>query len=370
MQTIPIALCFNNNFCQLAAGALQSIINQSTSKYQYDIYIIHSDISDQNKHLLQKINNKENISVKFMYFDVKAMAESELYVRGHFTREMYTRLFLHKIFPHVEKILYTDVDIIVNSDLADLYNTDIGNYPIAAALNHHVQDGNIDKLKTITWVKNFEERFRKYENLYQYLIDYLKFTDNDLNTYFATGTMIFDLRKAGKIIDDGLPGLIDKEYLLPDMDIFNSLFKNNIFVLDKSYCIVPNDLFRYVSEHGRLPDIIHYIGSNKPNRTMSRFGDAEYWKSLSQTDLYYPVLESFISDKISKAVNRSYFDNLGRLCIDLKRINRIKRRQRLIRAMLKPILSAKKYKKLKDRPESFFNDSKSGFIRYLKKFYF
>ena len=305
-----------------------------------------------------------------MTYDVKAMSSANLYVGRYFSEDMYTRLFLHKIFPDLDKIVYTDVDIILNCDIADLYNTELGNHPIGAIPHRLIQDGDINRLKTATWVKSSTEMFRKYENMYNYLIDYINLSENELKSWFTSGTLLFDLKKTGKIIDEGLPALLGREYLMPDMDILNILFKNNTFPLDKGYCIFPIDLLNYINETGHLPYIIHYAGIAKPHQTMSRLADTEYWKALSHTDLYYPALEGFINHKISLAIHKSYFDNLGRLYIDLKRINRIKRRQRLIRAMLKPLLSAKKYKKLKDRPESFFNDSKSGFIRFVKKYYF
>ena len=370
MDTVNIALCFNNNFCQIAAGAVQSIICHTSQKFQYDIYIIHNDITDQNQNLISKINNKDNVAVKFVNFDVQFGFSNSLYVHTRFTPDIYTRIYLHKIFPNLNKILYTDVDIIVNSDIADLYNTKMQGLPIAAVLHRFVRDGDVTKLKTATWIQNSAEQFRKYENIYKYNVEYLNFTDEDMKTYFNSGTILFDLKKSGKIIDEKLPELVKNEYLLPDLDILNTIFKGNVKVLDGEYCVLPEELFSFVNKHGRLPAIIHYCGAGKPNKFMSRFADTEYWNAMSKTDFYYPTLESFINSRISTAINNSYFSNLGRLYIDLKRINKLRRRQWFVKAIIKLVVSKKKYKKLKQSPERFFEDSKSGFIRYLKKFYF
>lgn len=65
MEKISVAFCINDRYCIVAAGAIASIINNSTPKHSYDIYIIHDDISDQNMYRLNKLNNKSNVKIIF-----------------------------------------------------------------------------------------------------------------------------------------------------------------------------------------------------------------------------------------------------------------------------------------------------------------
>lgn len=56
------------------------------------------------------------------------------YTSYHIKGEAYIRLFAASILPLcVEKVLYLDVDLIVIDDLSDLWDTDLGNYALAAA---------------------------------------------------------------------------------------------------------------------------------------------------------------------------------------------------------------------------------------------
>lgn len=380
MDTINIALSFNNNFCQLAAGALESIVRTSTPAHQYIISVIQNDVTEQNQHLLKEICNKNNIAIGFITFNPRVEAGKELYMRSYFSYECYSRLFLHRIFPDLDRILYTDVDVIVNSDLAELYKIDLGKYPIAA-------------LKTATGFRSFEHpnvfskedlvklalpkdtELTQYQNIYEYRTEHLKIPEDKLHTYFSSGTMVIDLKQYGEIVERGLEEIIGNAYVWPDQDILNILFRGNALILDQSYCVHPNRLFEYISIFGKLPDIIHYYGSLKPNKSMSRPGDKEYWKSISNTEYYYPILEGFIESKIQNTANQVYrFLNdprtLDDLFHNLKRIKRLNMRRKFIRMIIKMLVDGKKYKKLKQSPERFFEDSKSSFIRYLKKFYF
>lgn len=384
METVNIALCFNNNFCQLAAGAIESIVRNTTPAHQYVISVIHDDITEQNQLMLKAICDKKNVSLGFITFNPETEVGNKLFIRAHFSKDMYTRLFLHRIFSDIDRILYTDVDVIVNSDLAELYKTDLGDFPIAATggcagFTSYERSTVCSKedLVKVTWVKNTE--FSQYQNMYEYVIDYLKLSEQEIRTYFTNGTMLIDLKKYGEIIDKGLSEIIGKKYIMPDLDILNILFRQNALILDLKYCVHPNRVFEYVSKFGKLPDIIHYYGSLKPNKSMSRMGDNEYWKSISNTGYYYPVLESFIDSKLQSKLNiipdhvNALVNNpkiLEDLFHNLRRVKRLGRRRKFIRMILKLLVDSKKYKKLKQSPERFFEDSKSGFIRYLKKFYF
>ena len=384
MDTVNIALGFNNNYCQVAAATIASVIKHSTPKYNYQIYIISNDLSEYNKYFINQINSKNNISFRFIDFNIENATKHRLYERLHVSKETYIRLFLHHIIQDVERLLYLDSDIIVTSDMAELYNLDIGNCPIAAALIHSVQENGIEGLKRDNWL-HMVEQFSKYENLYNYLTEYLHFSKEDLAKHFNPGLLLMDLKKAGKIIDEGLPAIINKAFLQQDMDILNILFKDNVFILENRYGIIPRDLFDFVHEHGHLPDVIHYIGRVKPNMSMTqrwKGAEIEYWKTISQTDFYYPVLEGFIDNKLASYKNSQSMglEQIKGLLNDpkiienlfhsLKRIKRLNMRRKFIRMIIKMLVDGKKYKKLKQNPEQFFEDSKSSFLRYLKKFYF
>lgn len=125
MKNIDIAFCFNDAFCALAAGAISSIIRHSSENNQYHIYIVNDNISDYNQYLINTLNEKQNVRISFVKIDFDSLIKEDIsYTRQ--TIHTFTRLFLHKLFPHIDKMLYLDGDIIVTSDIAEVFNQSLG----------------------------------------------------------------------------------------------------------------------------------------------------------------------------------------------------------------------------------------------------
>ena len=379
MQRISIAFCFNDRFCPLAAGAIASLVKHAGNDCKYDIYVISDDITDDHLFMLRQINNKENIRIQHILFNLDSIVAEAIHTTAAFSKDVYTRIFLHRILPNLDRILYLDVDIIITSDVAVLYNTNIGGYPIAAVGGGKMTiEEKIELLKRPSWIKKWTVNGH-YENMYEYQTKYLGLKDKELLTYFNSGVMIFDLKKAGKIIEAGFRSLINKKFATPDQDMLNILFKGNAYMLDKRYNMLSDSVCNYMKENGVLPDIIHYAGPRKPNsHGIKNLGGAEYWKVLQETDFLYPALEELMDCKVAKAkneviksTNKKIADTvkIEDLYNKIKRLEKTKRRQKLIRVVIKLLVNKKKYKKLKRYPIQFFEDSKSTFIRFLGKYY-
>ena len=389
MGSISVVFCFDDNFCSLAAGAISSLIMNTSEKNTYDIYIVQHDISEVHKYQLIKINEKQNININFIDFDINKIFDGKKpYIGQHYSVDMYTRLFLHRILPGLDRVLYLDADIIINSDIADLYQIDIGKYSLAAVglMDFWYMD-DPQKLKRVTF--NRKHGFDQYESIYEYLLRHLKLNEKDMVNFFSSGAILYNLKKAAKVLDNGLKEIINNKYLWPDMDILNILFKGDVFKLDRKFCIVPERVFEFINERGMLPDIIHYNGPNKPNKSMTRVADISYWESLSNTDFFYSALDVFLINKFDtlfgqylqhketiNAFNKQidkflqYPETIRLLNNQIRKQTKLKRKRKLINLIIKPLVSQRKYQKLKRDPTHFFNDSKSKFIHFLSKWYF
>ena len=70
--------------------------------------------------------NGKNISIEFVdlnyYID---SIKEKLYTRDYYSKATYFRLFLPNLYPQYDKVLYLDSDIILNDDIAKLYNINI-----------------------------------------------------------------------------------------------------------------------------------------------------------------------------------------------------------------------------------------------------
>lgn len=67
------------------------------------------------------ITDKSNFSIR--YLDPTPYIQGcSFYIRGHFSIETYFRLVLPELLPGYQKILYLDSDMVVQGDVAELYN--------------------------------------------------------------------------------------------------------------------------------------------------------------------------------------------------------------------------------------------------------
>ena len=373
MDKISIALGFDNRYCTLAAGTIASIIEHASDKYSYDIYIFHYDISEQNQQIIKSINSKDNIDIKFRFFDFENLYQSdEVYLWGRFTKIIYYVLFIDKLLPNLEKVLCLDTDMIITSDLVSLYNTDITEYALAACVDLGPKYGGGVNFFRNKAFSPYNSDFDSYGNRYNYYTKYVGLNDSQLETYFNAGVLLFNIKKSGDIYKKKLSSILNKKHFMPEQDKLNYLFREDKLIMDERYNVPVNRVPNFITENHKLPDVIHYLAVPKPIYSMTRPADAEYWKTIAKTDYFYPALDTFINQKIKDGISNSVNDPhaLDDLLHNLGRIKALKRRQKFIRILIKPLVNNKKYMKLKKRPVQFFNDSKSTAIRFLGKFYF
>ena len=369
MDTVSVAFCFNDAYCTIAAGAISSLINNSSSEYKYNIYIVHNDITEKNQYLINSLCNKDNVVIKFIEFDLSGEIVGSLHTRKRFSVHVYFRLFLHKILPSLDKILFLDGDIIITSDIANLYNTDISNYSVAAVPEYTVARVSEERLKAYKIPKDSPEDIKCYDNLDNYFRNYLNFSKEELFNYFNAGVLLINLNKAGEKLDKA-PKMLEKNYFGQDQDVLNIIFKEDTLLLDQRYNTFCAHIPQFVQEHGRLPDIIHYYTATKPDKTMTRPGDSIYWETIAKTEFYYPLLERFIKEKIDQKPDKiNDPKTIENLFYDLKRFGKIHRRRKIIRLLVRVLVNGRKYGKLKRDPGRFFADSKSAFIRFLGRYY-
>ena len=66
-KEIPIVTCFNNNYVSPAGVCFYSLLENADSDYKYKIYVLHNEITDENKQkLIYTIRNFKNGSIEFI----------------------------------------------------------------------------------------------------------------------------------------------------------------------------------------------------------------------------------------------------------------------------------------------------------------
>lgn len=234
MNKINVCLSCDNNYCKYAGVVIASILYNAENTDELNFYILNSGISDENKNKILNLKQIKECEIFFVDIDE---SEFEIYKKlnthKYITLPTYYRLKLTKILPDISKIIYLDCDMVVNTNLKELYNVDLEDKYIGGVLDARVKHK------------------RKWKN----------------SNYINAGMILFDLEKFRQNNIEEIFVKYTKEHIneieTGDQDIINFSLKNRIKILP-DYWNVQVSGFASRTNFTRYPKIIHYIGSDKP----------------------------------------------------------------------------------------------------------
>lgn len=138
-EIIPIFFAVDEQYVPFLAVTLQSLVKNSSQEYYYVIKVLYTNLSEESKEKINKYT-KENINIE--YVDLNYYIEKikgKLYTRDYFSMTTYFRLFISNLYPQYNKAIYLDSDIVLLSDIAELYNIDIGDNLLGAVPDDIIQ---------------------------------------------------------------------------------------------------------------------------------------------------------------------------------------------------------------------------------------
>ena len=288
-NNVAIAFAANDYFVPYMGTMLQSIIENSSTEKNYDIFILTQDITvDNRKCLLEMIGEKSNFCIRFIN-PAYLIEGYEFFMRGHFSLETYYRLVLPELLPDYDKILYLDSDMVVNADVAELYNTDVTGYLLAACRDADtagLYNGFEPKKKEYT------DKVLKLKNPYE---------------YFQAGVLVMNLEQFRKQykMNEILEFAASEEWQLLDQDILNKLCEDKVKYVDMAWNVMvdygkirinqiirlaPQWLNKLYMEARKEPKIIHYAGPEKPWIYPEMDMGKIFWKYAKSTPYYECML--------------------------------------------------------------------------------
>ena len=124
--TVPIFYAADDNYAPYLAVSVASLLENSCGDNFYDIHILTSPMSEENK---SKIAALEGVNSKITFEDmgerIKSIAD-KVSIRDYYSISTYFRIFIAEMFPEYDKAIYIDADTVVIDDIEKLYSTDIG----------------------------------------------------------------------------------------------------------------------------------------------------------------------------------------------------------------------------------------------------
>lgn len=275
-ETIPVFLSSDNRYSPLVATTILSIMENTDSFVEF--FILDGGIWEEFKLEIKTLcANFANCSIEFIKVDAEVEFKG-LPVRLHFTRDMYARFLIPRLRPRLEKVIYSDVDVIFNDDIRKLYEEDLGKYPLGA-VPYNYGYLNPDQSQ----INEFHDRLNLSKK----------------HQYFESGLLLIDCekwRKEGyteKLINQ--TGLCHADSILtPDQDVLNKVFECNYKKLDNKYIVVPDRVNVLVAsdftrEAIRKPFIYHFAGASKPWLFPKVLYAEKFWQYAIKTS-FYPLL--------------------------------------------------------------------------------
>ena len=284
-KEIPIVFSVDDNYAPLLGVTLQSIKENKSDEYFYNIFILNTGIGEENLKTLGKYT-QDNVRVSFVDVsnELKKIAD-KICLRDYYTCTTYFRFFIPELFPDYDKVLYLDCDIVLLDDVANLYNHDIDNY-LLGAIPEDIMPSH------------------------QAFTDYVeKGLGIDVNNYFSAGIILINSKefRSQNIINQ----LIDmlgkfKFEVTQDEDYLNVVCKDKVKYIHQGWNKAPIPNIGFDEKDLKL---IHYKINFRPWKYDNIAYGKYFWDYAKNSDYYDHLVEykNNYSEELKKRDEEQFF---------------------------------------------------------------
>ncbi len=268
---IPVFFSIDDSYAPFLSVALRSAIGNASKDRRYRAIVLHQDLAPVHQARLRALAT-ENFAV-----DMVPMREGLESITDrmrnrlrcdYFTLTIYFRLFIPEMFPEYDKGVYIDADVVLRGDVAELFDTDLGDALIGACTDRSVAD---------------------VPELVHYMENAVGVSGSH---YINSGVLLMDLEKLrqGKLSERFLELLNTYHFdcIAPDQDYLNAMCAGRIRYLPEIWDAMPNE------NRPPMPDakLIHYNLFSKPwCYDGIQYGE-DFWK-WAEGSAYYTQIKAF-----------------------------------------------------------------------------
>lgn len=297
---IPIVMVADTKYILQTKVAIWTMRKSTSQKVVLDITILCSEeLKEDDKCRLYELEERfSNLKISFYEIDSEIFREAR--PQAHIPIASFYRLIISEVIKE-EKCLFLDGDLIVNTDLRDLYLLDMEGYYIAG-------------VRDIGFVINPDERIKHF--------DRYRFAER--TDYINAGVIVFNLAELRKHhLQDRFLQCMKTPYPYMDQDILNKVCGGRVKLLDWKYnhfnrC---NESVCLSSEKCKNKEkwrILHFAGKYKPWDNLRIRGAKEWWKwakeALSENEY------SGLYGRAKKLTNESDWSYIIKRCLEKENI--------------------------------------------------
>ncbi len=312
-SALHIMVAADRNYLYPALVLLVSLLHNHRND-DLTIYFLQSGLSIQDQQLLQKLEEKWKKTI----YCIEVTEDCRQGLKGfdRFSVAAFYRILGMELVPHsVDRILYLDVDMVVNQNLLELFSMDLTN-PLAACydINNELQ-GNIDYHKSVLGISREQPYFNSgmlvmdmeyirkhhvkeivFKDILEHFEEYTLVDQDALNRYYVGKTLYLPWQKYNcpcvPLLSTDATGVFDQEKLLSYQELRNWQEE------DREGYDVTNQIIQEAS-------VIHFCTSQKPWR------DREFYRKENMTvaRIIYERYERLLQ-RVLPEVRQGYIDTL------------------------------------------------------------
>ncbi|MEL6649680.1 MAG: glycosyltransferase family 8 protein [Bacteroidota bacterium] len=269
MKKIPIVFTFDDNYALPAAVAIKSLVHKGNYDTWYDIYVLYNNLSEQSRRTLDRVADINWIELdESLFAGVPATAEYPV--------DVYYRLAIHDILPQHDRIIYSDVDVLFQGDLTEIFEMDLEGYYWAGVPLERNEAPSQDTLAA--------QKGKPGDP--NYMTGHTKFPENQNDLIYASGFMVINAKKMreDRMTEKFIQTIKQFKSRLKmfDLEVLNLACQGTIKAIPFEYCVLEDlavardyrdtNLYPFLSrvfsdqelEYAiQNPIIMHYTGANE-----------------------------------------------------------------------------------------------------------
>ncbi len=268
---IPIFYACDDAFVKFTIVSLHSMKKKASRDYEYRVYVLHTSISEEMKSRLNELADEDFIINFEDVTDYLRSISKKLPIRDYYSNTTYFRLFIAEMFPEYDKAIYIDSDTVVQGDISEMFNLDIGEAYVGAC--HDTVFINIPP---------YGEYSEKVMGISRY-------------NMFNAGILLIncDRFRLCYVLDKFIHFLHEYDFVVTqDEDYLNLICKDHVYWMDQRWNTLLTTRLTYPIEEA---NIIHYNMACKPWHYRDCLYADIFWAEAKETSVYEQIREQLES---------------------------------------------------------------------------
>ena len=309
MKRIPVIFAIDKNVVIPCAVTITSLLMNAAQDTLYEFYILCEEkaLPEKDRDLIKEAF-KDHPQASISFVDV-GDAFSDVPELKRVTKATYYRLLIPDLFPQLDKVIYSDIDIVYQRDLSSAYETSFPNDELVAA----VLDLAINR--------EFYFKSSLPGNI-----------GKSVKDYFNAGFLIMNLKQMrleNKVAE--FKELSKVKHAQNDQDVLNIVCNGRVQWLDSSFNFQTNHYTNYMWKRteskidfsGLMKTAtLHYTFHNKPWCSLECALDDAWWHYYRMSPVFdnqfyfkrqYDQIEAYRNDYHNKKAKVLVINLLGRI---------------------------------------------------------